>query len=219
MRNWRNLSGETLELYSPIGIQLIDEFTGTEPLGRTTAALDRLENGQWRPTTVTATRTATGAITYPALERRADLIGGPRRYRVRIEAEFYSPFYMGFSDGIEIDAYPYNDSNPPHVVTRLPQAVALLPAPNYPFAPHVRVVRGEVVDLVTRDPVASASVALGNLERVLADRQGRFALPVRFAPTAGQIAIDAQDQRTGRAGQYLLTLPDGLAHSHTLTIV
>ena len=40
MTSWKQLAGEHVVMYSPVGFRLVDEFTTREPLGRITAALD-----------------------------------------------------------------------------------------------------------------------------------------------------------------------------------
>jgi hypothetical protein len=130
MRTWRTLLGERLELYSPIGLRLIDAFTGAAPIGQIRPFLDVSDgSGGWRPTEIKAVRTPSHVLIYPGLERRAEVIGQPpRRYRVQIEAEGYRPFYRmtlegrrfngppfyrETATGIEFDAFPYNDMTPP----------------------------------------------------------------------------------------------------------
>src|SRR5262249_34141385 len=141
-----------------------------------------------------------GILAYPGLERRVEVVNqAPRHYRVRIEADFYRPLYRMNFDGIEFDAYPYNNTNPPQVVTKQAQTVELTPAANYPFSSHIRVLRGKVVD-ATDTPIVDAEVKRGNTERVLSGEQGAFALPLRWTANGVAVAIDAIDHRTGRTG-------------------
>jgi hypothetical protein len=157
---------------------------------------------------------------YPGLERRAEVVGQPpRRYRVRLAAEFYVPLYRATLDGIEFDAFPYNDTHPPQVIASLPQDVKLAPAPNYPFPPHIPVLRGVVLDQASGAPATDVEVMVTNVELVLTDRRGRFALPLRFTPMNAPVPIDAMDQRTGKTGTITITLPAALGQSQTITIV
>ena len=215
MRTWRLLPGERSQLYSPIGLRLLDEMTGGPPIGRTEAFLDVQEGAAWRSTEIQAVRTAGGVFAYPGLERRADVTGLPRHYRVRIAAELYRPLYLITQEGIEFDAFPWNDTNPPSQTAHEPQEVKLVPAPNYPFPPHVPVLRGMVVDGGPAS-VAYAEVMYVNLERVLSDERGEFALPLRFAPLNVPVTIDAL--RGGLQGSINVTLPAALGKSQTISI-
>jgi len=215
MRTWRLLPGERSQLYSPIGLRLLDEMTGGPPIGRTEAFLDVKEGAAWRSTEIQAARTAGGVIAYPGLERRADVTGPPRHYRVRIAAELYRPLYLITHEGIELDAFPWNDTNPPAKTAHEPREVKLAPAPNYPFPAHVPVLRGMVVD-GGQVSVANAEVMYVNLERVLSDERGEFALPLRFAPLNVPVTIDAL--RGGLQGSINVTLPAALGKSQTISI-
>jgi len=154
----------------------------------------------------------------PGLERHADVTGlQPRRYRVRIVAEFYVPLYRGNSEGIEFDAFPNNDTHPPPQVVRLAQDTFLTPAPNYPFPGHISVLRGVVTDPAD-EPVPDAVVTQGVRERVVTDAAGSFALPLRWARQNVQIPVDGADNRTGRLGSINVQLPDALKTSQTIQI-
>lgn len=227
MIKWNVLPGEQLSLYSPIGLRLIDDLTGRPPIGRVEAALDLSDGlGGWQPTEIKARRTLGGQLSYPRLERRATVVGvPPRRYRVRISAEFYKPFYILNSDGIEFEAFPYNDSNhpmdyrvnPPVPITPRSQDVKLLPAVNYPYPTYVRVLRGKVVNSAGQ-PVPNVEVTRDNTERVASGDYGAFALPLRWTPDNVAVPIDATDQRTGEMGTINITLPQDLRRSQTITI-
>jgi hypothetical protein len=241
MTRWTVLPGERVELYSPIGLRVIDDFTGGSPIGWVRAQLElRDDSGAWRATSVAATRTLSGILIYPGLERRAEVLGKlPRRYRVKLEAEFYRPIYRMIpagpvlgpphyretADGIEFDAFPYNDAypptdytvNPPVEITLQARDVMLAPAVNYPFPTHLRVLRGNVVDATNR-PVVDAEVRRSNTERGLSGEQGAYALPLRWPPNGVSIAIDAIDHRTGQMGTINITLPQALGSSQTITV-
>jgi hypothetical protein len=241
MTRWSILPGERIELYSPIGLRLIDDFTAGPPLGWVRAQLElRDDSGAWRVTNVDTTRTLSGILAYPGLERRAEVVGKlPRRYRVKLEAEFYRPFYRMIpagpvlgpphyqetADGIEFDAFPYNDANPPTDYTVNPPVeiklqvrdVMLVPAVNYPFPTHVRVLRGKVVD-ATDTPVVDAEVRRSNTERGSSGEQGAFALPLRWLPNGISVPIDAIDHHTGQTGTINITLPQALGSSQTITV-
>lgn len=220
MRKWRILPGERAELFSPIGLRLIDEITGGAPVGPITAELDIQDGVKWRETGIKAVRTPGGVVAYPGLGREADVNASSHHYRVRITAEFYRPLYLATGDAIEFDAPPFNDTNPPVPVTKLPLDVKLAPAPNYPFESWVPVLRGVVVDQATLEPVPDVQVMVTNVEHVLTDDKGLFALPMRFTamnPTV-PVPIDALDQRNARTGSINVTLPADLGRSQTIPI-
>jgi hypothetical protein len=216
-RTWRPLAGERTQLFSPIGLRLLDELVGGGPLGPCKVLLElRDPAGQWQATDVKPTMTASGFVSYPALGRRREVIGvPPRRYRITLEADFYRPFYRWTSDGIEFDAHPYNDDNPPAVIVSGPQDAPLLPAPNYPFEPHVPVLRGDVRDAAGRR-VPDVLVFRAGAERTLSDGTGSFALALRWVPPATSTVIDAIDQRNGRVGSITVTLPADLGQNQVV---
>jgi hypothetical protein len=216
---WATVSIDLTHLYSPVGLRLVDELTGGAPLGNVRATLDVLEpNGSWRQTDIQEVRTPSAVVTYPGLERHANVTGlKPRQYRVRLAAELYVPFYRANSNGIPFTAYPYNETNPPAVIVGMATDTLLLPAPNYPFVTHIPVLRGLVID-PAKKPVPDAYVTQSNNERALTDSRGTFALPLRWAQLNIRISIDATDQRTGRHGSIRIQLPDSLRQSQTIPI-
>jgi hypothetical protein len=213
------LPGERSELYSPIGLRLLDFMTGDAPLGKSEAFLDVRDGAAWRPTGIQAVRSLSGVVAYPGLERRADVSGPPRRYRVRIAAELYRPLYQAKDEGIEFDAFPWNDTNPPRSTPLAPEDVTLAPAPSYPFPSQVPVVRGRVVG-PTGKPVADAEVfdVTVPLRQVLSDERGEFALPLAQVAFGVRVTVEAKNQRSGRSGSIQITLPADLGHSLTIVI-
>jgi hypothetical protein len=219
MNGWHAVPDERRRLYSPIGLRLIDDFTGFAPFGSVHARLDvKRANGDWQPTDAAAVRTPSDVLTYPGLGRSAHAATEPAtHYRVRLDATFYRPDYLVNLEGIEFDAHPYDDDTPPAVIVGLPQSVFLMPAANYPFPGHVRVLRGQVLD-VNGDPVASVEVTESAQERVLSDERGAFSLPLRWPALTAVVQIDALDHRSGRSGQLNANLPADLAVGHVITI-
>jgi hypothetical protein len=225
--SWRILPEERSETYSPIGLLVIDDFTSRPAIGIVEARLDLSDGGGgWIATDIKARLTLGGVLSYPGLERRAEVLGlPPQNYRVRLIAEFYRPIYRLNAEGIEFEAFPYNDTNPPtdyrvnppQVITPQPQDVKLAPAVNYPFPTHVRVLRGNVVDASGR-PVIDAEVKRGLTERVLSGERGAYALPLRWTPNGVAVSIDAIDHRTGRTGTINITLPQALGSNQTITV-
>ena len=225
MTTWRMLPGERTKLYSPIGLRLIDEMTGQVPIGQVTSLLEFSDDvGVWRKTDVKAVITLSGVIAYPGLERRAEVVGRPsRRYRIRLNAEFYHPMNLA---SVEFDAYPYNDSNPPNSIVSQVQNAFLIPATNYPFPTYVTILRGVVKDALGK-AVESVKVIHDHfdpnnnkhwVQRVLTDERGGYALPLRRVQKNVPVAIIAHDPRTGRVGSVNVTLPADLGKNHTIII-
>lgn len=222
MRRWRKLSGEHLDLYSPIGLWLVDSFTGKDPMGWIRATLDASDGaGSWLVTDLKPVVTLSGILAYPGLEKRSRVVGQPpRRYRVRLEAEFYLPWYRKNSAGIEFDAHLWNDTIPPQVITTQPQKTLLAPASYYPFPPHLLVLRGVVVDS-SGAPVADAEVNWSNREQVLTDKRGTFGLPLRLKDKREKTdpqKVDAFDHRKGKTGFITVKFSDAVKSSQTITI-
>jgi hypothetical protein len=217
MRTFRILPGERSELFSPVGLRLLDGMTGAGPIGRVDAFLDVRDGTAWRATGIQAVRTPSGVVAYPGLERRADVSGPPRHYRVRITADFYRPFYpLATLGGFEFDAFPWNDAHPPRSTAQASQDVRLAPSPGYPFPAFVPVLRGRVLDVAGK-PVADAEVSF-DPERVLSDDRGELALPLRFAAPGVTLRIEAVHNPTGRTGSLDVTLPGALGKSQTISI-
>jgi hypothetical protein len=219
VRYWIQIVEESTQLYSPIGLRLVDDLTGSTPRGRVDVFLDAKDaSGNWNATGVAATKTLSGFVSYPGLERHANVVGLPsRRYRVRLDAQFYLPLYRRNSEGIEFDAFPYNDTNPPTTISKLTQDAILTPAPNYGVEGHIPVLKGVVVDAADK-PVRDAMVTQGAKERVLTDARGTFALPLRWVKPNVPVPVDAADERTGRTGTITIQLPGSLSKSQKIQI-
>lgn len=221
MRTWRIQPGERSELFSPIGLRLLDQLTGERPIGRVDAFLDVRDGTAWRPTGIQAVRTPGGVVAYPGLERRADVSGPARHYRVRITADFYRPVYPSSPvEGFEFDAFPWNDTNPPRSTAQFAQDAKLTPSPGYPFPSFIPVLRGRVVD-AAKKPVTDAEVKFFEppnqvLSRVLSDERGEFALSLQLAKIGATLTIKT-DYR-GRTSTLKVTLPGALGKSLTISI-
>jgi hypothetical protein len=220
MTGWRVLPDARTSLFSPIGLLPRDDLTGRAPVGTLRAWLDAQEpTGTWRRTDVKALVTQGGVITFPALGRRRAPVGqAARRYRVLVEAAHYIPSYRRDRDGIEFDAFPYDDANPPQAAPDLPEPLVLMPAPTYPFPSHLVVLRGAVVDSAG-DAVADAEVSIAAVRRTLTDARGCFALAMPRPATSTTATLDAADLRTGRIGSVTVPVIPGLAADIQIAIL
>ena len=213
---WRDSSTDRTGLISPIGLQMVDDLTGGDPIGSVACALFVEDTpGHWRPVEVRTGRSAGGIMIFPGLGRSRDpATQPPRHYRAVITAQFYRPYYAVSQDGFEFDIYPHNDDQPPAQAPGL-QRVVLVPATNYPFQPHLRVLRGQVRN--PAGPVANAEVFVTR-DRVLSDDGGGYALPLRYELNNMPIAIDAVGNRTNQHGQISVTLPADLNSNNVIVI-
>jgi hypothetical protein len=215
---WQDLASERSALYSPIGLRLVDDFTGQLPVGRIGVQLDRqVAINVWELTDLAVVRTLSGVLTWPGLGREWEPASSPtRRFRARVRADQYRPAYLQSADGLEFDAPPWNDTNPPVPITTGPVDLYLFPSTAYGFPTWVRVLHGFVQD-ATGVPVANVLVQQATAERTLTDERGTFSLPLRWA-ASGQV-VDALDTRNGRSGSHVLNLPGDLQGSLTITVV
>jgi hypothetical protein len=215
---WPMSPGERSLRFSPVGLQLIDDVTTKAPLGKTDCVLFVEDApGQWRKIDLRPARSAGGFFIFPGLGRSREVTGQPRRYRALITAEFYRPFYATTNGGIEFDVFPYNDDQPPAQPPQL-LTLVLVPATNYPFQPHLRVLRGQVLD-AAGGPVSNAEVSHVVNERVLTDERGAYALPFHSKTQNNiPIKITADDHRTGKQGDITVTLPADLGKNHPIPI-
>jgi hypothetical protein len=220
---WRLLPEERTVTYSPAWLQPFDLLTGGAPVQRLQIALDLLRDGAWQPTDIQAVLTPDGAVTYPGLgHRREPAITPVQRCRVRFEAEGYSPLYRVRRDGVEFDAYPYNETNPPAQGARL-RRVALGPSVRYRFSANVPALYGTIVTQ-SGTPVPDAYVrahpAVGGVVRTVSDHNGAFALPLRWASTTADTVVQAFDRRSQppRSGARSVRLPGALGRNQEIEI-
>jgi hypothetical protein len=217
--SWTAIVGEPRTLYSQIGLRLIDEFIGDRPPYRVAARLSYQDSaGEWHVLPTRAVRTPAGSVCFPGLGRSASFATAPIvRHRVQLISDFYRPEYLRTVDALEFDIHPYNDDHAPAVLPATPQAALLLPSAAYPFATHLRVVRGSTRD-AGGGAIANVEVLAGASERVLSDERGVFALPLRWPALTGSVVLDAIDHRTGRTAQLTLTLPQDLLQGQSFTL-
>jgi hypothetical protein len=206
---------------SPIGFRLIDDLTGAAPVGWVNCDLFVDDGGGWAPAGASAQRSASGVLIFPDLGRsaRRGLGGAPaRHYQARFSAQFYVWYDQRSSDGYKFDVVPFNDEELPPGLTGVPVTIPLVPAPNYPFPTELRVLYGTVTG--AKGPVANAEVARANVDFVVTDARGEFALALRQPPLAGPVTLDATDYRSQphRVGQLTVQLPDALRTGQTIPI-
>lgn len=217
MITWRPIPVDNRLLFSPVGLLLVDDLTGTAPVGRIDVTLELQDGAEWRVIERKPVITASGVLLYPGLGRTTDVTQPPFHYRLQLAPQLYRPLYRASVDGIEFDVPPYDDTNPPATVTDRPTPTALLPAPHYPFAPFIPVLRGLVED-AGGNPVADVLVQEALNERTLTDARGAFSLSLRWVPAGFPTLITATDQRNGRSGTITVTLPADLNKSQTITV-
>jgi hypothetical protein len=200
--------------------RLVDDFTSQAPIGPMRFLLDheRAPN-TWEPTTEKPIVTASGVILYAFVEKRGDVIGAaPRKYRFRVESDFYHPGYQASSDGIVFDAFPYNDEAVVHPYAAVVQIVPLHPSPLYAFPSEVPVLRGTVVRQSNGERVAFARVVKAAEETALSDSRGEFALPLRWIQNP-QFDIDVIDLRTNESRTKTIVVPDMLGMNVVIDIL
>ncbi len=205
------LPGTATRLRSPIGFQLVDDFIQGPPAGEIIPRLDEHDGVAFRETRTAGVVTPSHVLAYPGLGRQPQVaLQTPKTYRVRVEAEFYRPFYRAASDGIVFTVPPYNDAEPPNLPLPTFAQLILLPAFHYQYPSHVPVLRGEVIDNQLH-PVADALV-IDQLfgERTLTDERGAFSLPLRQLGPGIADTITVTD-RLARTGNLPITLPGALA--------
>jgi hypothetical protein len=219
--NAHGLVGEETTLQcSPLGLQVIDSFFNSAPVAIFEVFIDRFDGTRWRVTTLKPMRTPSGIITLPGLGRRPVVLPGdpPEHYRLRVESESYIPSYRRQHDGYEFLVPPYNDTNPPAIPNANIGLLSLDPSAAYPYPADVRVLRGTVTE-ANGTPIrdATAIYAVGQVE-AMTDENGHFALGLRRAPLAGQIAIDVHHDRTGRVRTMNLALPAALQSNQVIVL-
>jgi hypothetical protein len=209
-------------------LEPVDTLTGGRPLVPLTVALQRRLGQDWVGTDIRPTTTPSGVVAYPKLGRTVSPFTAPvQRFRAVFEADGYLPLYRVTADGVEFDAYPYNDTNPPQQQAAR-TAVELAPSVTYPFPPEVPVLYGQVTTATgvrVADALVEAVVGNGGMprprtERTMTDRRGAFALPLRWARTDVDTTVVATFSRTGvpMVGAVAIRAPGGLRTSHTIQI-
>lgn len=241
MTTWVVKDDERSVMYSPVGLKLIDDFTGTAPTpfrvvprltgparGNASVELLRVDGTDLVATGIRPVLTPSTVLAYPALGRdKTPTITPPTDYEVRIDCDWYRPLYRATATGVRFTAFPYDDDTPPASFPSAPDELRLLPGPAYPHPAGVAMLRGKVVDATAApvvDALVSATVAVGALtrtERTLSGDGGSYALPLRWAATATVVTVTADHTPPGgpnRTGSTSVTIPDDLATGRTITV-
>jgi hypothetical protein len=218
MTGWQVITAARRATFCPIAVQLRDEFTGGGALGRVNLTLDRQDGATWHETDIQPTRNPGGIHVYPGLGRSVDPAALPQfRMRLRIVAALYRPLYAATDDGILFDVPTYNDAVPPAVAPLVPETVLMLPGPAYPFARHIRVLRGRILS-AGGDPVADAVIDADGVERAMSGPNGGFSLPLRWQAAGAVVNVQVDHPRTGTSATVNFTLPGDLGNNQDITV-
>jgi hypothetical protein len=213
--------GAALRLFSPLGLTLIDDFTGELPQGGISATVERLDGASWVPVVIDPVITPIGVLAFPGLYQVGQLaLASPAQFRVAVSAELYRPFYRASSDFLFFTLPPWSQSEPPNGITPTLAQLILLPAFQYQFPTHVAVLRGEVVDNLTQAPLADALLTEPTTgERTLSDERGCFSLPLRKIPALGPTTLTIHvHARSGATTTQTVTLPTDLFQGQLIPV-
>jgi hypothetical protein len=216
--SWLPVPGSSRFQITPVGVRLLDDFTGKPPSSTVGVTLEA-DGGAagWLRADHPPTFTPSGRVAFLGLGRTVNPTGKPVvRHRVSVRADGLLPLYGPAPDveHVEFDVHPFDDAHRPAAPPALLD-VFMLPATDYAFPAEVLVARGRVV--LAGVPVARALVTFLNLERVLSDDRGEFALPLRWAARGTTIQIDAADG-AGHVGGVSVAIPGGLRHALEIQI-
>lgn len=207
-------------------VRMRDLVTGEGPLGEPGIILEREQPaGTWTRIDpepdgrMRASRTPSGLLAYVKLERKRFAAGLPAtRYRFMITSPYYIPRFRAMTDWETVLVASYDNAGTLPPAPNLPVDVNLCPSLLYPFAAHIPVVHGTIIDKVTRKPLPDTLVFGGPAANTtITDERGRFGLPLLGADSGLAIPIGATD-RLGRNGVASATLPGDLFKALNFTI-
>jgi len=222
-----------LLVFSPLGLSLLDDFTGERPIGFVNPTLQvetAPASGVWVATGVRGLFTNSGILAYPNLGRRGRVPSPPetlKNYRVLVTAQYYNPLYPGGpgSLGVIFSVTPYDDDSDFTMLVPTMVTLTLLPKANYPYAGDASFLVGQA-QRVSGDAVPALVTAVepfdGTIDRrqtrVLADQGGTFRLPLRWGDPSASTTVTATDPASGKSGQISLSFPYDLSKPLTIRI-
>lgn len=215
---WQVVPGERRVTFSPVALDLRDDFTGGNVPDPVTLKMELQSGANWIEAAIKPVRTSRGVFVYTGLGRAIDPLAVPQfRVRVTIEAPQHRALYQSNDDSIEFDVPTYNDATPPVMSPLVPDVIPMLPTASYRFAVHVRIIRGRVLN-AGGAPLANAVVEADGVERVMTDESGSYALPLRWQAVNAVVQVDASHPRSTAVGQRMLQLPNALNGSQDITV-
>ena len=218
MTNWRVIPADRRTAFSGVAIELLDEFTGAQAIGTFNLTMDFQVGADWRETTIKPNRNASGIFVYTGLGKTFDPAAAPTfRVRVRIDAQYYRPGFQATDAGLEFDVPTYNDAVPPILTPLIPETVMMWPRANYPFAAHIRTIKGRVRN-AGGDAMANAQLAADGVERVMTDESGAYTLPLRWQAQTTAVNVGVTHLRSGLSASRVFNLPADLSGNQDITI-
>lgn len=183
---WRML--ERTELYTGLGVQLVDDHTGHPIETPVNVTLEIEDGATWRLLDREPVVLARAIFYYPQLERYRDARNrSAKRYRVRASSDYYWPLTRIGAAEVIVQVAPYDDETRPASTLERPVQLRMLPRPAAPFG-LTPVFRGRVQTAgIDSKPIPDARVFYlqpqpgGTVRRieVLSESDGDYALPVR----------------------------------------
>ena len=222
-------------VFSPLGLSFVDDFTGQAQIGsaKTTLTIETPPgSGAYLATGVLGLFTNSGILAYPNLGRRGRVptpAETPRKYRVSIVAQYYTPLYPAGlnAPGFDFTVTPYDDNTDFTIVKPTTATLPLLPKANYPFDGTTPLLRGNVVTAAGAPVVALVTAVEPfddtgdtNQTRVATDQGGFFRLPLRWgnAKSPKPTTVTAIDPVSGKSGTTSVPFPYNLSNPLTITI-
>ncbi len=222
-----------LLVFSPLGLSFVDDFTGGAQVGSITASLTVETppgSGAYVPAGVGGLFTKSGILAYPNLGRRGLVptpAEAPRKYRVAINAQYYTPLYPAGlnAPGFDFTVTPYAGNTDFTTVKPTTATLPLLANANYPFDGTTPLLRGKVVTAAGAPVVALVTAVepyddTGDTKttRVATDQGGAFLLPLRWGNAKSATTVTAADPVSGKSGTASVTFPYDLSKSVSITI-
>ena len=199
-----------LLVFSPLGLTLVDDFTGDDPIGFVRPTLEVQDDaGNCSDTGIQGLFTSSGILAYPNLGRRGKLPAheNPRNYRVRMATQYYRPYNPDLwanpnhdlkpSDIVPPDDWfpfqvpPFTGNSDPKDLKATRGTLRLLPGPNYPFLGVVGILRGVVQGGISGKPIPGGWWRASSPSTIRRYPQHRRAVPWPTPIPAGRPARPA----------------------------